>query len=48
MFYTPSGDLILDFEEMITGWVECYLDGYGEFQLQYGELLQMENFIVII
>lgn len=29
MFYTPSGDLILDFGEMITGWVECYLDGYG-------------------
>ncbi|MGO4947501.1 family 78 glycoside hydrolase catalytic domain [Blautia sp. Sow4_E7] len=44
MFYTPSGDLILDFGEIITGWVECYLDGYGEFQLQYGELLQNGEF----
>lgn len=44
MFYTPSGALILDFGEMITGWVECYLEGYGEFQLQYGEILQNGEF----
>lgn len=37
---TPSGQIVLDFGEMITGWVE--VKGYGEmnFNLQYGELMQ--------
>ncbi len=37
---TPSGDTVLDFGEMITGWVEVRGNGRMDFTLQYGEHMQ--------
>lgn len=37
---TASGELVLDFGEAITGWVEVYGDGPMDFTLQYSEHMQ--------
>ncbi len=41
---TPAGDTILDFGDMITGWVEVCGSGPMEFLLQYGEHMQNGEF----
>lgn len=43
---TPKGETVLDFGEMITGWVEftCREPEGNKVYLQYGELLQEGNF----
>lgn len=40
ILYTPSGKTVLDFGEMITGWVEVKSGGGMDFSLQYGECMQ--------
>lgn len=40
VIHTPSGAVVLDFGEMITGWVEVTGKGALDFVLQYGELMQ--------
>lgn len=40
ILHTPSGKLILDFGEAVTGWVEIRGKGAMDFRLLYGELLQ--------
>lgn len=46
LLHTPAGEQVLDFGQLLTGWVECHLDlPAGEvFRLQHGELLQHGNF----
>ena len=44
IIYTPKGDVILDFGEAITGWVEVHGTGDMKFQLQYAELMQNGEF----
>lgn len=43
---TPSGETVLDFGQMITGWVSLYCRESEDTQirLQYGEILQGQNF----
>mgnify|MGYP000846742293 FL=1 len=43
---TPAGEKVLDFGQVITGWVEfdCSLRKGAEILLSYGELLQDDNF----
>lgn len=41
---TPSGDIVLDFGEMITGWVEVFGNGQMNFVLQYAEHMQEGEF----
>jgi alpha-L-rhamnosidase len=43
---TPAGETVLDFGQVMTGWVEadCQLPSGGELILEYGELLQEGNF----
>lgn len=41
---TPSGDTVLDFGEMITGWVEVWGSGNMNFVLQYAEHMQDGEF----
>ncbi len=40
IIHTPSGAVVLDFGEMITGWVEVAGSGSMDFTLQYGEFMQ--------
>lgn len=40
IIHTPSGKMVLDFGEMITGWVEVRGKGSMNFVLQYGEHMQ--------
>lgn len=40
ILHTPSGETVLDFGEMITGWVEVKNSGAMDFSLQYGEIMQ--------
>lgn len=44
IIYTPKGDVVLDFGEAITGWVEVHGTGSMKFQLQYAELMQNGEF----
>lgn len=46
LLHTPAGELVLDFGQVMTGWVEfnCGLPEGAEVLLQYGELLQQDNF----
>ncbi len=44
IIYTKKGDVILDFGEAITGWVEVQGTGDMKFQLQYAELMQNGEF----
>lgn len=46
VLHTPAGETVLDFGQEITGWVEfdCKLHKGAEVTLQYGELLQDDNF----
>ncbi len=46
VLHTPAGETVLDFGEMITGWVAFYCrEGKDtRIRLQYGELLQDGNF----
>ncbi|MBQ6888186.1 MAG: family 78 glycoside hydrolase catalytic domain [Lachnospiraceae bacterium] len=37
---TPTGDMVLDFGETITGWVEVFGNGKLDFALQYAEHMQ--------
>lgn len=41
---TPLGDTVLDFGEAITGWVEVKCSGQMDFCLQYGEVMQKNEF----
>ena len=40
ILHTPSGQVVLDFGEMITGWVEVEACGRMDFCLQYAEHMQ--------
>lgn len=40
ILHTPSGKTVLDFGEMITGWVEVKSSSNMDFSLQYGECMQ--------
>lgn len=40
ILHTPSGKTVLDFGEMITGWVEVRSKGEMDFSLLYGECMQ--------
>lgn len=42
LLHTPKGELVLDFGQVITGWVE--FDADKDVKLQYGELLQQDCF----
>lgn len=46
LLHTPKGELILDFGQVMTGWVEAdvNLPAGKELHLQYGELLQEDCF----
>ena len=46
ILHTPAGETVLDFGQMITGWVSffCRQQKDAGVRLQYGELLQQENF----
>lgn len=46
IIHTPGGDQILDFGEMITGWVTfyCHEEAEKEICLQYGEWMQKGEF----
>lgn len=46
LLHTPKGELVLDFGQVMTGWVEVdvNLPKGGELFLQYGELLQKDCF----
>lgn len=43
ILHTPSGEVVLDFGEAITGWVEVMGKGEMDFCLQYGELMQNDE-----
>lgn len=46
LLHTPAGEQVLDFGQVITGWVEAdvLLPAGAEMALDYGELLQHDNF----
>ncbi len=46
VLHTPAGETVLDFGEMVTGWVTFYCreEKDTKIRLQYGELLQDGNF----
>lgn len=46
LLHTPAGELVIDFGQVLTGWVEFKCDiPLGErIYLQFGELLQNDNF----
>lgn len=46
LLITPAGEQVLDFGQEITGWVEfdCRAEKGTEITLQYGEILQDDNF----
>ena len=46
LLHTPAGEQVLDFGQVITGWVEAdvLLSAGAEMALDYGELLQHDNF----
>lgn len=46
VIHTPAGELVLDFGQEMTGWVEfsCDLPAGSHVLLQYGEILQNGNF----
>ena len=46
VLHTPAGETVLDFGQMITGWVSvfCREERDAVIRLQYGELLQEGNF----
>lgn len=46
LLITPKGELVIDFGQVMTGWVEfnCRIPKDSRIQLQYGELLQNDNF----
>ena len=46
LLHTPAGEQVLDFGQVITGWVEAdvSLPAGAEMALDYGELLQHDNF----
>ena len=46
LIHTPAGEQVLDFGQVMTGWVEfeCDLPQGAQVTLQYGELLQQGNF----
>ncbi|MDL2293526.1 glycoside hydrolase family 78 protein [Ruminococcaceae bacterium OttesenSCG-928-D13] len=43
---TPAGETVLDFGQVLSGWVECQVDlpAGQTMRLQHGELLQNDNF----
>ncbi len=46
LLHTPAGELVLDFGQVVTGWVEFTANVHAgrEIRLDYGELLQDDNF----
>ncbi len=46
LLHTPAGEQVIDFGQVITGWVEwrCNLPAGAKVHLQFGELLQNDNF----
>lgn len=46
VIHTPAGETVLDFGQVMTGWVrfKTYAAKGKELKLQYGEILQNENF----
>ncbi len=46
LLHTPAGEKVIDFGQVITGWVEfhCRLPEGSKVYLQFGELLQNDNF----
>lgn len=46
LIHTPAGEQVLDFEQVMTGWMEfeCDIPENEEIYLQCGELLQYDNF----
>ena len=46
LLHTPAGELVIDFGQLMTGWVEfdCDLPEGAKVFLEHGELLQHDNF----
>ncbi len=46
LLHTPANEQVIDFGQVITGWVEfkCHLPAGEKIRLQFGELLQNDNF----
>lgn len=46
LLHTPAGELVIDFGQLMTGWVEfhCDLPSGSKILLEHGELLQHDNF----